>query len=280
MIRYQSAFHSIEDLCRVLNVSRSGYYDWLNREPSERDKSNQSLSGKIIKLFECSRQTYGVPRIQNALKNQGNHHGKARISKIMKANNLKPKAAKRFKVTTDSQHARLIAPNVLARNFNPPAPNKAWAADITYIPTGEGWLYLATVIDLHSRMVIGWSMNKHMKTELIHDALNMAIWKRKPPKGVVHHSDRGSQYCSEIYRALQAQHGFVCSMSAAGNCYDNAVMESFYHSLKVELIHGQKYETREEASKAIFDYVEVFYNSQRLHSSLGYQTPEMFDRAA
>ncbi len=198
----------------------------------------------------------------------------------MKKMNLKPKAARRFKVTTDSNHNKPVAPNILGQQFTPPAANVAWAADITYIRTGEGWLYLATVIDLYSRRIIGWSMGTRLLTSLVVNALNMAIQNRKPPKGVIHHSDRGSQYCSESYRDLLAQHGFICSMSGKGNCYDNAVMESFYHTLKVELIHGQRYRTRKEAELAVFDYIEIFYNRQRLHSSLDYQTPEAFERAA
>lgn len=280
MIKYQSAFHTIERLCEVLNVSRSGYYAWLKRKPSKRDQHNEALSADIVRIFDDSRKTYGVPRIQKALESEGKKHGKVRISRIMKKEALKPKAAKRFKATTDSNHNKAVAPNILAQQFNPNGPNVAWAADITYIPTGEGWLYLATVIDLYSRAIIGWSMSNRMKSELVENALDMAVKRRSPKPGVVHHSDRGSQYCGGPYQAKLEEHGFVCSMSAAGNCYDNAAMESFYHTLKVELIHDVKYKTREEAKQAIFDYVEVFYNRQRLHSKLGYLSPMQFELAA
>lgn len=280
MIKYQSAFHSIEILCEVLGVSRSGYYSWLSRGPSQRALEDQALAENIESIFKWSRNTYGVPRMQKTLETEGKRHGKAKISRLMKMKGLKPKASKRFKATTDSNHSLPVAPNLLNQDFNPEKPNQAWCADITYIPTEEGWLYLATVIDLYSRMIVGWSMSKSLKTQLINDALIMAFWQRKPPKGCVHHSDRGSQYCSVDYRAKLDEFGFLCSMSGTGNCYDNAVMESFYHSLKVELIHGQRYKTREEAKKAIFDYVELFYNRQRLHSSLGYKSPVQFEMAA
>lgn len=280
MIKYQSAFHSIEILCEVLGVSRSGYYSWSSREPSHREIQDQVLVEDVQTIFKRSRDTYGVPRMQKALKAEGKGHGKAKISRLMKLKGLKPKAAKRFKATTDSNHSLPVAPNLLSQDFNPKEPNQAWCADITYIPTEEGWLYLATVIDLYSRMIVGWSMGKSLKTQLIHDALTMAFWQRNPPQGCVHHSDRGSQYCSDDYRAKLEKCGFLCSMSGTGNCYDNAVMESFYHSLKVELIHDQQYKTREEAKKAIFDYIELFYNRQRLHSSLGYKSPVQFEMAA
>ena len=282
MIHYQSAFHSVSFLCKALNVSRSGYYDWAKRKPSQREQETRYLSHDIARVFSESRQTYGVPRIRKALAAQGKSHGKARISKLMKAQGLKAKATRRFKVTTNSQHTRAVFPNILAQSFNPSQPNQAWCADITYFPTKEGWLYLATVIDLYSRMIIGWSMGTSLQTKLIEDALQMALWKRKPSKGkgLIHHSDRGSQYCSEAYQAMLNQHGIICSMSSSGNCYDNAVMESFYHTLKVEMLYGQTYSTREQAKQSIFDYIEVFYNRQRLHSSLGYQSPMNFELAA
>lgn len=280
MIKHQSAFHSISTLCKVLGVSRSAYYAWASRILSKREQEDQTLSDDIVRIFNESRKTYGVPRMQRTLRSEGKKHGKSRIKRLMNNNNLKAKAAKRFKVTTDSQHSKPVVQNVLSQNFKPQAPNKAWCADITYIPTQEGWLYLATVIDLYSRMIIGWSMSKSLKTRLVEDALTMALWRRKPSEGTIHHSDRGSQYCSESFQRLLVKHGFVCSMSGSGNCYDNAVMESFYHTLKVELVHDQNYSSRDEARKAIFDYIEVFYNRQRLHSSLGYQSPMKFEMAA
>ena len=280
MIQYQSAFHSISTLCKTLGVSRSAYYAWKSRPSGQRKQDDRVLSDDIVRIFNESRKTYGVPRLQRALRAEGKNHGKSRIKRLMNDNHLKAKAAKRFKVTTNSQHSKTVAPNVLSQNFKPQAPNQAWCADITYISTQEGWLYLATVIDLYSRMIIGWSMSKSLKTRLVEDALTMALWRRKPSEGTIHHSDRGSQYCSASFQKLLAKHRFVCSMSGSGNCYDNAVMESFYHTLKVELVYDQYYSSRDEARKAIFDYIEVFYNRQRIHSSLGYQSPLMFEMAA
>lgn len=277
MIKYQCAFHSIAMLCKVLGVSRSGYYAWASRSKCTHEIIDEQLANDIERIFNQSRKTYGVPRIQKALILEGQYHGKARISRLMKLRSLKPKAAKHFKVTTDSNHTLAIAANLIKQDFKAKFPNQVWCSDITYIRTDEGWLYLATVIDLYSRMIVGWSMSKSLKTQLIEDALSMAIWKRKPDKGCVHHSDRGSQYCSKRYRDKLIQHGLVCSMSSSGNCYDNAVMESFYHSLKIELIYGQKYASRHDAKVAIFDYIEVFYNRQRLHSTLGYKSPVEYE---
>jgi transposase InsO family protein len=218
--------------------------------------------------------------MQRTLCAEGKRHGKKRIRRLMKKLNLKPKATRRFKVTTDSQHNKPVAPNILGQLFNPHAANVAWATDITHIRTDEGWLYLATVIDLYSRRIIGWSMSIRLQTKLVIDAFTMALLQRKPPHGVIHHSARGSQYCSNSYQGLLSKHGFFCSMSGKGNCYDNSVMESFYHTLKVELVYSQRYRTRGEAQAVVFDYIEIFYNRHRLHSSLNCQTPEAFERAA
>ena len=280
MIKQQSAFHSVQRLCRAFGLSSSGYYRWVKRPIGKRQREDQQLSEDIRRIFKKSRSTYGSPRLQRALREEGKGHGKERLRRLMRELGLKPKAARRFKVTTDSQHNKPVAPNILGQRFTPPAANVAWAADITHIRTEEGWLYLATVIDLYSRRIIGWSMSTRLLTTLVADALTMAIRQRRPSLGVVHHSDRGSQYCSDAYQALLSKNGFVCSMSGKGNCYDNAVMESFYHTLKIELVHGQRYRSRGEAQMAVFDYIEIFYNRQRLHSSLGYQTPEAFERAA
>jgi putative transposase len=280
MIKQQSAFHSVQRLCRAFSLSSSGYYRWVKCPVGKRQREDQELSEDIKRIFKKSRSTYGSPRMQRALREEGKWHGKMRLRRLMKKLNLKPKAARRFKVTTDSQHNKPVAPNILGQQFTPPAANVAWAADITYIWTDEGWLYLATVIDLYSRRIIGWSMGTRLLTTLVSDALTMALQQRRPLQGVIHHSDRGSQYCSDVYQALLSKNGFICSMSGKGNCYDNAVMESFYHTLKVELIHGQRYRSRGEAQMAVFDYIEIFYNRQRLHSSLDYQTPEAFERAA
>lgn len=280
MMKSQSAFHSIRMLCQVLKVSSSAYYAWLKKSPGKRAQENVCLAEDIQMLFKASRATYGVPRLQKMLQQSGKYHGKSRIGRLMKQQGLKPKAARRFKATTNSRHDKTIADNVLGRQFRPVARHVAWASDITYVPTSEGWLYLATVIDLYNRKIVGWSMGTRLLTQLIEDALTMAVNREKPPVGVIHHSDRGSQYCSEAYQNLLMQHDFVCSMSRSGNCYDNAVMESFYHTLKIELIYGEKYRNRMDTQIAIFDYIEVFYNRQRLHSTLGYQTPLEFQCAA
>ena len=263
MIKQQSAFHSIHCLCRAFDLSTSGYYRWLKCPVGKRQREDEMLSEDIKRIFKKSRSTYGSPRMQRALRKEGKRHGKMRLRRLMKELNLKPKAARRFKVTTNSKHNKPVAPNILGQRFTPPAANVSWAADITYIRTDEGW-----------------SMGTRLLTKLVTDALAMALQQRRPPQGVIHHSDRGSQYCSDAYQALLSKHGFICSMSGKGNCYDNAVMESFYHTLKVELIYDQRYWTRSEAQTAVFDYIEIFYNRQRLHSSLDYQTPEAFERAA
>lgn len=279
-ISRQRLFHSVSRLCQVLLVSRSGFYDWLKRQPSQRSQENCALTEMIKSIYQDSRGTYGAPRIHAELKRQGSQVSRKRVARLMREQGLRAKSKRRFKATTNSQHNKPIAPNLLAREFNPIRANIAWAADITYIPTNEGWLYLATVIDLYSRKIVGWSMSERMKTTLVEDALMMAIQTRQPEPGLVHHSDRGVQYASECYQSLLTQFGMRCSMSAKGDCYDNAVMESFYHSLKNELVYHERYQTRDEARQSIFDYIEVFYNRQRLHSTLGYQSPVEYEAAA
>ena len=280
MIKQQSAFHSVHRLCRAFGLSSVSYYRWLKYPVGKRKREDRELSEDIKRIFKKSRSTYGSPRLQRELREEGKRHGRKRIRRLMREMNLRPKAARRFKVTTDSRHNKPVAPNILGQRYIPSAANTAWAADITHLRTDEGWLYLATVIDLYSRRIVGWSMGTRLLTGLVGDALDMAVRRRRPPQGIIHHSDRGSQYCSEAYQALLSKNGCICSMSGKGNCYDNAVMESFYHTLKVELIYGQRYRTRSEAQTAVFDYIEIFYNRQRLHSSLDYQTPEAFERAA
>lgn len=265
-------------LCRAFSLSTSSYYRWLQNPISKRQKEDIVLSKEINHSFKQSRSTYDSPRIQRVLKNEGKNHGQARIRRLMKESGLI--AARRFKVTTNSNHNNPVTSNILGQQFKPIKPNVAWASDITYIKTNEGWLYLATVIELYNRKIIGWSMSTRLQTGLIVDALSMAIINTRPPQGVLLHFDRGSQYCSNVYQNLISKHGFICSMSGKGNCYDNAVMESFYHTLKVELIYGHRYQTRDEAQLAIFNYIEVFYNKVRLHSRLDYQTPDAFELAA
>lgn len=232
----------------------------------------------IIEIFNKGRHAYGTRQIAKNLANKGIKVSRRRIGKLMKAAGLSCKTKRKFKVTTDSKHKLPIAPNLLKRQFHVAAPNRYWVGDITYIPTKKGWLYLATVIDLYSRQVVGWSMANHMRAELVNDALLMAIWKRKPDKGLIWHSDRGSQYCSKSHRSILKDHGITQSMSRRGNCWDNAVAESFFGTLKTELTHQHNFKNQEEAKNAIFEYIEVFYNRIRTHSANNYLAPVEFER--
>jgi transposase InsO family protein len=269
---------AVEVMCRVLEVSKSGYYASLDRPPSERQKHRAEMAELIKLLEEENDGVYGSPRMQRALLAHGERVCENTVARIMKAEGISARTKRKFVPrTTDSNHEYLPAPNLLDRNFTAEMPNQKWAADITYIPTDEGWLYLAAVIDLCSRKIVGWSMADHMKVELVSDALKMALARRKPPAGLLHHSDRGVQYACEDYQHLLASSGIVCSMSGRGDCYDNAVMESFWATLKTERVHHEHYATREQARGSIFEYIEVFYNRKRLHSSLDYQSPESFE---
>lgn len=280
MVTQLSAFHEVKRICPLLNVSRRGYQSWRNRTPRQRQLADDILSQRLIQLHHDSRGTYGIRRLQSDLQDEHRFHGKSRISRLMKQTGLKAANQTRYKVTTNSQHDYPIAPNLLNREFTPAEADVAWATDITYIRTEEGWLYLATVIDLYSRRIIGWSLSNRLKTQVVIDALEMAIKQRKPTREVIAHSDRGSQYASHRYRDVLKDNGLRCSMSGKGCCYDNAVMESFYHTLKTELMRGKAFVSREQAMNAIFDYIEVFYNRRRKHSTLGYQTPVGYEMAA
>jgi len=220
---------------------------------------------------------YGSPRLTRDLADQGAVYDKKTVAKSLQRQALRAKAAKKFKATTNSQHNLPVAPNVLDQDFTATAPNQKWVGDISYLWTEEGWVYLAVVIDLYARCVVGWAMAERMTAELACDALHMALWRRQRPRGVIVHTDRGSQYCSERYQTLLRQHGLLCSMSAKGNCYDNACAESFFHSLKVEAIHGERFATRSEVRQAVFEYIEVHYNRIRRHSANGYLSPEAFE---
>lgn len=264
-------------MCRVLSVSPSGYYDWRTRRPSSRAKENADLALKIKEIFEKEKARSGSIRISKKLKMEGLIVGRHRVSKIMKINGLRAKATKKYKATTNSNHKLPVAPNLLEQNFQSSKQNEKWVSDITYIWTEEGWLYLAAVVDLYSRMVIGWSMSERMTTSIVIDALQMALFRRNMPQGVIVHSDRGAQYCSHAYQALLNENQLICSMSKKGDCFDNAAMESWNHSFKVEAIHGEKFKSRAEAKNHIFDYIEVYYNRTRLHSKLGYCSPEVFE---
>jgi transposase InsO family protein len=264
--------------CCVLQVRRSGYYAWLKRPASARARRRQELAGKIKQVHEQNRQVYGSPRVCKVLQAQGESVCENTVAEIMKEQQIRAKSKKKFMpTTTDSRHQQPIARNLLDRQFDAPLPNQKWAVDITYIPTDEGWLYLAGVIDLCSRRMVGWSMADHMGTELVSDALKMAVARRQPGEGLLHHSDRGVQYASEDYQHLLASNGMQISMSGRGDCWDNAAMESFWATLKTELVHHEHYATHEQARASIFEYIEVFYNRKRLHSSLGYLSPEAFE---
>jgi len=264
--------------CRVLQVSRSGYYQWLHHQPGDRARRREELAVKIQSAHARSRGVYGSPRIYQALKADGETACENTVAKMMKQLNIRAKTKKKFvPKTTDSTHQQPLAENLLDRQFAASRPNRKWVVDITYIPTDEGWLYLAGIMDLYSRKIVGWSMAEHMQSGLVGDALQMALLQRRPQAGLLHHSDRGVQYASEDYRHLLQLHGIHASMSAKGDCWDNACAESFWSTLKTELVHHEHYATREQARQSIFEYIEVFYNRQRLHSSLGYRSPEAFE---
>ena len=248
-----------------------------NNKPDQQEEANQLLSSKIKAIFDDERSRAGALRITKRLSNEGESVGRHRVAKIMRSNGWRARAAKKFKATTNSNHQLPVAPNLLQQNCSAHQPNEKWVSDITYIWTEEGWLYLAVVMDLYSRKVVGWALSERMTKQLVIDALQMAIWGRKPPAGLILHSDRGSQYCSHDYQKLLTLHGLVCSMSKRGDCYDNAAMESWNHSFKVEAIHGEKLITRAMAKNHVFEYIEIYYNRKRLYSTIGYKTHELFE---
>ena len=270
---------SVRVMGRVLDVSPSGYDKWCRSPPNRQMKARELALVEIKAVHAEVKARYGSPRIYRELKMRGYTTSLNTVAKIMRDNRIKAKFSRKFRCTTDSNHSLPVAANILDRQFEPKAVNKAWVADITYIPTREGWLYMAAVEDLYSRRIVGWSMAERMTSRLVVDALEMAIKRRMPEEGMLAHSDRGSQYASEHYQRLLEKHGIKCSMSGVGQCWDNAPMESFFASLKKELVHHEDYETREEAKASLFEYVEVFYNNRRLHSSLGYLSPTAFEQA-
>ena len=272
-IRQYKDDYSVSLMCSLFSVSRSGYYAWVNHKPSRRELVNIDLDSKIISMFSKNKSRYGSPRITGALREDGVYCSFNRVARRMKVLNLKALAKKKCKVTTDSEHSKPIYENILNRDFSTTNINQKWAGDITYIATDEGWLYLAVIIDLHSRAIIGWAMNKRMTKQLVCDALIMALFNHKFPKDVVVHTDRGSQYCSLKYRNIIRNNKLIGSMSRSGNCWDNAISESFFHTLKVELVHQHKYITRRDAKNSIFHYIEGYYNKKRMHSAIDYETP-------
>ena len=267
--------------CDVLSVSRSGYYAWRNRGPSPTAQRRATLTEQIRQAHQTSRATYGSPRVHAELVANGQPCNRKTVAKCMKQAGLCAKSHRRFRVTTtDSNHPHPVAENLVNRNFAPSQKNETWTADITYIPTDEGWLYLAAVEDLFTREIVGWSMSDRIDSRLVVDALEMALHRQRPGADLVAHSDRGVQYASEHYQRLLTKHGITCSMSRKGNCWDNAPMESFFATLKKELVHHEEYETRAEARNSLFEYIEVYYNRVRRHSALGYQSPAQFAEAA
>jgi len=261
-----------------MKVSRGGFYAWLVRPRSKRDEENAVLTAKIREVFAEGRHVYGARRIADRLAKQNIFISRRRIGRLMIAAGLTCKTKRKFKVTTDSNHNRPVAPNLLKRQFHVAAPNRYWVGDITYIPTKAGWLYLAVVIDLYSRQIVGWSMSNRMQAKLVNDALLMAIWQRKPAKGLIWHTDRGCQYASDSHRRILSQHKIIQSMSRKGNCWDNAVAESFFHTLKTELTHHCEFKNQQEAKNVIFEYIEVFYNRIRTHSANNYTSPVEFEK--
>ena len=267
-----------EWMCGALGVSRGGFYAWLTRPPSHRSRTDEELTRKVRASFIGSDRTYGARRVWRDVLADGASCGLHRIERLMRQQALRARPRRR-RLPSDSgeRQASAVAPNVLERSFNAPAPNRRWIADFTYIWTAEGWLYVAAVIDLFSRRVVGWSMSATMTAELVTDALVMAIWRRGKPDALIHHSDRGSQYTSDQFQRLMTDHGVTCSMSRAGNVWDNAAMESFFSSLKTERIARKVYRTRAEAKADVFDYIERFYNTKRRHSTIGYLSPMEFE---
>ncbi len=272
-IREHERQFPVQRMCTLLTVSRPGFYAWRRREPSDRAKADEALAQRVKVIFDESHQTYGAVRIVRSLRQENQRVGRERVRRLMREQSLRATARKRFCVTTDSNHRMPVADNLLNQTFVAERPHQVWLADITYVPTAEGWLYLACVLDLYSRRIVGWSTGAHMDADLPLWALSMAAW-RFEPRGTICHSDRGSQYASALYQQFLARHDLVCSMSRKGNCYDNAPMESFFHTLKVECLHRHRFTTRDEAKTVIARYIESFYNNRRLHSSIGYRTPQ------
>lgn len=261
-----------------MGVSRSGYYDWRERPESARAQRHRGLTQKIRYFHQASRRTYGAPRIRRDLQESGERVGENTVALLMQRADIVPKTVRRFRVTTDSRKT-VPAPNLLEQEFTAKHPNERWVSDITFIPTREGWLYLSVIIDLYSRAVIGWAMSRRMKTALVTDALKMALMRRKVRSPLLLHTDQGSQYAAADYREMLASNGIECSMSRKGNCWDNAVAESFFHTLKTELVHHEDYRSRTEAKASIFEYIEVFYNRQRRHSTIRQMAPLAFEAA-
>ena len=271
--------YPVRVLCRVLLVARSGYYAWARRAPSSHANADERLLVKIRAIHAESRGTYGSPRIHRTLRTPQEPVSKNRVARLMRVNGVRSKHRRKYRVTTNSNHRRPVAPNLLSREFSAAEPNRVWVGDITFIWTREGWLYLAVLIDLYSRIVVGWSMSERVTDDLTLAALKMALARRRPPVGMIHHSDQGSQYTSAAYRRLLEVNSITASMSRRGNCWDNAVAESFYATLEKELLLDWEVRGRDDARRKIFDFIEVFYNRERLHSTLGHISPVNYEAA-
>jgi transposase InsO family protein len=269
--------YPIRLMCRALTVSPAGYYAWAGRPESDRSVYNRTLLSAIRMIHQESRETYGSPSIWDALIKRGHRVGENRIARLRRVEGIRAKTVKKWRATTDSGHTWPVVTNTLNRQFQIEQPNRVWAGDITYVWTTEGWLYLAVVLDLYSRIVIGWAMGHRLTVDLAERALTMALANRKPTAGLLHHSDRGSQYAATSYQRLLGEHGITSSMSRKGNCWDNACVESFFGTLKRELVYHRHYATRDEATRDIFEYIEVFYNRRRRHSTLGYDSPAEYE---
>ena len=272
--------YPIRLMCRALAVSAAGYYAWRIRPESARSVSDRTTLSVIRVIHRESRETYGSPRIWKALVTQGHRIGEHRVARLMRQDGIRAKTVTKWRATTQSQHRFPVAANTLERAFTVEAPNRVWAGDITYVWTLEGWLYLAVLLDLYSRRVVGWAMSQRITVELTEQALTMALAKRAPTAGLLHHSDRGSQYAATSYQRVLDEYGLIPSMSRKGNCWDNACVESFFGTLKRELVYQRQYATRSEATQDIFEYIEVFYNRQRCHSTLGYHSPAEYEARA
>ena len=269
--------YPIRLMCRALAVSAAGYYAWRSRPESTRSAKTRTLLSAIRVIHQESRETYGSPSIWAALIKQGHCVGEHRVARLMRGEGIRAKTVKKWRATTQSNHRLPVAENTLNRQFTVAHPNRVWAGDITYVWTTEGWLYLAVILDLYSRLVIGWAMSQRLTVELAEQALTMALANRNPLAGLLHHSDRGSQYAATRYQLLLTTHGITTSMSRRGNCWDNACVESFFGTLKRELVYHRHYATREDAKQDIFEYIEVFYNRKRRHSTLGHHSPAEYE---
>lgn len=267
-------------MCRVLEVSKSGYFDWLRRDHRVREARSKELVIKITQIHQDSRNTYGSPRIYHVLKGMGENVSRATVERLMREFGIKAKMHRKFRVTTDSNHDLPVASNLVKRDFTAKAPNQLWVTDITYLWTEEGWLYLAAIIDVFTRKVVGWSMKDRLTLPLALEALEMAVARQRPKPGLVHHSDRGSQYAARVYQRALSHHGMTASMSRRGQCWDNAMAESFFHTLKTEHVYHERFATKEQAKSSLFEWIEVFYNRQRIHSAIGFVSPECYERQA